>query len=37
MLENIEYWRGAPVWTTEAISEVTEDWFRYLGKDRATA
>ena len=37
MLDNIEYWRNAPVWTTETISEATEDWFRYLGEDRATA
>jgi UDP-glucose 4-epimerase len=37
MLDNIEYWRDAPVWTTETISEATEDWFRYLGENRATA
>lgn len=37
MLDNIEYWRDAPVWTTETISQATEDWFRYLGEDRATA
>ena len=32
VLENIEYWRDAPVWTPESISEATEDWFKYLGK-----
>jgi UDP-glucose 4-epimerase len=37
MLENIQYWRDAPVWTTETIRDATEDWFRYLGEDRATA
>ncbi len=30
MLDNIEYWRQAPVWTPEAITEATRDWFRYL-------
>lgn len=32
MLENINYWRDAPVWTTENISEATRDWFKYLTK-----
>ena len=31
MLENIEYWREAPVWTSETITEATQDWFKYLG------
>jgi UDP-glucose 4-epimerase len=31
MLENIDYWRDAPVWTASSIAEVTADWFRYLG------
>ena len=31
VLENIEYWREAPVWTPDAIAEATADWFRYLG------
>ena len=30
MLENIDYWRGAPVWTVESINEATKDWFKYL-------
>jgi len=30
ILKNIEYWKDAPVWTPESISEATEDWFRYL-------
>ena len=33
VLENIEYWRKAPVWTPDSIHAATEDWFRYLGKD----
>jgi UDP-glucose 4-epimerase len=36
MQENIEYWRDAPVWTVDRISEATKSWFRYLGDDRAT-
>jgi UDP-glucose 4-epimerase len=32
ILENIEYWREAPVWNPETIATATEDWFRYLGK-----
>ncbi len=31
MLDNIEYWRPAPVWEAEGIKEATADWFRYLG------
>ena len=30
MLENVDYWRGAPVWTAESIAEATKDWFKYL-------
>jgi UDP-glucose 4-epimerase len=30
MLDDIEYWRQAPVWTPESIAEATRDWFRYL-------
>jgi UDP-glucose 4-epimerase len=31
ILKQIDYWREAPVWTVESISEATRDWFRYLG------
>ena len=31
MLNGIEYWREAPVWTPETIREATADWFRHLG------
>ena len=31
MLENIGYWRDAPVWTPDGIAEATRDWFHYLG------
>jgi len=30
ILQNIDYWREAPVWTPETISVATEDWFKYL-------
>ena len=31
MLDNIDQWRNAPVWTSDAIAEATADWFKYLG------
>jgi UDP-glucose 4-epimerase len=33
MLENIEYWREAPLWDPESIAEATKSWFKYLGND----
>lgn len=30
MLENIDYWREAPVWTPESVAEATSDWFKFL-------
>lgn len=30
MLKNIDYWREAPVWTSDSIAEATKDWFKYL-------
>jgi UDP-glucose 4-epimerase len=32
MLENIDYWRSAPVWTPASIKDATADWFKYLSK-----
>jgi UDP-glucose 4-epimerase len=32
LLDNIEYWRQAPVWTPESIEVATRDWFRYLAR-----
>lgn len=32
ILENIEYWREAPLWDRKSISKETKDWFKYLGK-----
>ena len=34
MLEIIDNWKEAPVWTPEKISEVTKPWFRYLKKKK---
>ena len=31
VLDNIDYWRAAPVWTPDSIGVATEDWFKYLG------
>lgn len=30
VLENIDYWKSAPVWTAESIAKATEQWFRFL-------
>jgi len=32
VLENIEYWKAAPVWDKSSIKEATADWFKYLSK-----
>lgn len=34
VLENIEYWRQAPVWTPEKIDQATKEWFKYLSTDK---
>jgi UDP-glucose 4-epimerase len=31
LLKHINYWKEAPVWTTEKIAHATTDWFKYLG------
>ena len=31
LLEHIDAWKHAPVWTPESIDKSTEDWFKYLG------
>jgi len=33
VLEHIDYWKEAPLWTPEKIAEATQDWFKYLGED----
>ena len=30
LLNNIEYWKNAPVWTPKKIHKATKNWFKYL-------
>jgi UDP-glucose 4-epimerase len=30
LLDNIEYWKDAPVWVPETIEKATKEWFKYL-------
>lgn len=30
LLENLDYWRDAPVWTGASIAAATSDWFKYI-------
>jgi UDP-glucose 4-epimerase len=32
MIENIDYWKNAPVWTPDSIKDATKEWFAYLSK-----
>jgi len=32
MLDNIDYWKDAPLWDEKSIEQATEKWFKYLGK-----
>jgi UDP-glucose 4-epimerase len=34
MLEVIDDWRDAPLWTQETIAEATAAWFKHLGKSQ---
>lgn len=36
MLQDIELWREAPVWTPEKIAEQTQTWFKLLSPDSAS-
>lgn len=31
MLDQIEYWRDAPLWDPSRIAQATQTWFKYLG------
>jgi UDP-glucose 4-epimerase len=31
MLDNIDYWRNAPVWNAKSIAQATKEWFSHLG------
>ena len=30
LLQNIDYWKSAPLWTPKNIKVATKDWFKYL-------
>ncbi len=30
VLDNIEYWKNAPLWDKDSIANATESWFKYL-------
>jgi UDP-glucose 4-epimerase len=32
VVADINYWRSAPVWDPQTISNATKDWFKYLGE-----
>lgn len=33
VMENIDYWKDAPVWTPEKIEAATKEWFKYVSSD----
>jgi UDP-glucose 4-epimerase len=35
MLEHIEHWRAAPVWTPSSIEDATRDWFTFLSDPKS--
>jgi UDP-glucose 4-epimerase len=35
MLENISFWKSAPVWDPDSIREATKEWFSLLGNNDA--
>jgi UDP-glucose 4-epimerase len=37
MLQRIDDWRDAPVWTPAAIEEATRPWFEHLGREATRA
>jgi len=34
MLDNIDYWREAPVWTPDTIKDATATWFKHLDSEQ---
>ena len=34
ILDNIDYWKEAPLWTPDTIAEATKTWFKYLDDDK---
>lgn len=33
VLENIDYWKNAPLWEPASIAKATETWFKYMKQD----
>ena len=31
LLDDLGQWQDAPLWDVESITDVTKDWFKYLG------
>jgi len=34
MLDDIDYWKDAPVWDKDSIKEATKEWFEYLSEEK---
>ena len=34
ILENIDYWREAPLWDPRSIADATKTWFKYMGETK---
>ena len=34
LLNNLEYWKKAPVWTPKKINKATKLWFKYLSDEK---
>lgn len=37
MLDQLDYWREAPLWTPDSIADATKTWFDYLGNNESEA
>lgn len=35
IVDNIDYWRDAPLWTPETVAKATETWFAYMSDTEA--
>jgi UDP-glucose 4-epimerase len=34
VLSNIQYWKNAPLWDEVSIKNATEDWFKFMGRQK---
>ena len=34
ILSNIQYWKNAPLWDEVSIKKATEDWFKFMGRQK---